>query len=156
MNSLKGIWNTSYIKSFFWHEYCFPLTRHRFLTDIHDLKHDMCLQKLEVRRLFADPTTDDATPSRQGEGVEWPHARVHGQNGGREGRMAKDLLAGADRAARSHPSPPSLALPSPSSLRITAPEARAGGEDGTPDGHVFLRTRGPAGCGQAAKIRRKR
>ena len=35
--------------------------RTRFQADTHDLKYDIRIRKLEVRKLFTDPKTDDAT-----------------------------------------------------------------------------------------------
>jgi len=35
--------------------------RTRFQADVHDLKYDIRIKKLEVRKLFTDPKTDDAT-----------------------------------------------------------------------------------------------
>jgi Spy/CpxP family protein refolding chaperone len=35
--------------------------RQRFWADLHDLKYDIRIKKLEVRKLFTDPKIDDAT-----------------------------------------------------------------------------------------------
>jgi len=35
--------------------------RTRFKADTHDLRYDIRIRKLEVRKLFTDPKTDDAT-----------------------------------------------------------------------------------------------
>jgi Spy/CpxP family protein refolding chaperone len=35
--------------------------RDRFQADVHDLKYDIRIKKIEVQKLFTDPATDDAT-----------------------------------------------------------------------------------------------
>ena len=75
--------------------------RDRYLQDTKDLRYALAQQQLEVRRLFTDPKTDEATLLTKQKEMSHPPRATLQQDGADARRDEEDTHAGADPEARS-------------------------------------------------------